>query len=62
MLGLILTVLVLVLIAVWLAPMIPAPGGQLVRVLCWIGVVICVVYLIYSLLSGAGSAVPAFDD
>lgn len=61
MLGLILTAIILVLIAVWLAPLIPAPGGQLVRVLCLIGVVICIVYLIYSLLSGAGG-IPAFDD
>ncbi len=60
MLGLTLTILVLVLIAVWLAPMIPAPGGQLVRVLCWIGVAACVVYLLFGLLSGTG--VPAFDD
>lgn len=60
MLGLILVIVVAICVAVWLAPMIPPPGGQIIRVIAWIVVVVALVYLLFSLLSGAG--VPAFDD
>lgn len=59
-LGLILVIVVAICVAVWLAPMIPPPGGQIIRVIAWIGVAACVVYLLFGLLSGTG--VPAFDD
>lgn len=57
MLGLLLALIVVILVAAWLAPMIPAPGGQIVSVLCWIVAIVLAIYLIIGLLSGATSGV-----
>lgn len=62
MLGLLILIVIAILIAVWLAPMVPPPGGQIIRVCAYIVIVIAVIYLLVGLLSGAGAGLPAFDD
>ncbi|MGH7961886.1 MAG: hypothetical protein ACRERD_08685 [Candidatus Binatia bacterium] len=46
-----------VLVAVWLAPMIPHPGGQILRVVCWIVAIVLVIYLAVGLLTGVTAGV-----
>lgn len=61
MLGLLIGIVLCVLIAVWLAPMVPAPGGRILAVLAWIVAVVLAIYLIFGLLSGATAGV-GLDD
>ena len=52
MLSYILGIVVCVLVAVWLAPLIPQPGGQIVSVLAWIVAVVLAVLLLVNLITG----------
>lgn len=49
---------VCILVALWLAPLVPAPAGAIVSVLAWIGAVVLLVMAVLALMTGRGPRTP----
>lgn len=57
LLGLILIAVLLILLAVLVAPRIPHPGGQVLSILCWVLLAVLIAWFVIGLVGAAAGGV-----